>query len=203
LPSYPCTCYLLPSVHTDRRDQIRTSPIKSTFPTYIVFMSFSSKCMLVKLHAIGVAIKLYYMICPCRVRAPEPTVLIKVPMILWRMFKSIKKIHWQGERVVRKRLPITVKILKQIDPLFDATQQTHLCMRAAMWLGTCSLLRSGEFTRKPTTKYTLKLNHLTFHSKDNVIIDPTRWTLRSDCHCTCRCDWINRRQILSDEARPL
>ena len=104
----------------------------------------------------------------------------------WRMFKGIKRI--QGERAVRKRLPITVKILEQIDTLFDATQQTHLCMRAAMWLGTCGLLRSGEFTRKPTTKYTLKLNHLTFHSKDNSVIDPLDTTSGIPLYMSLRLD---------------
>ncbi len=88
----------------------------------------------------------------------------------WRMFKAIKRI--QGERVVRQRLPVTVSILEQLSPLIDTSKQTDVCMRAAMWLGTCGLLRSGEFTRKPTTKSTLKLSHLTFHGHDNSIINP-------------------------------
>jgi hypothetical protein len=91
------------------------------------------------------------------------------------MFKAIKRI--QGEQTVRKRLPITVNILTQIDSSIDTSKQDHLCMRAAMWLGTCGLLRSGEFTRKPTTKCTLKLNHLTLHAKDNSIIDPLNTSL--------------------------
>jgi hypothetical protein len=90
--------------------------------------------------------------------------------LLWRMFKAIKRI--QGEQTVRKRLPITVKILSQIDPQFDVTKQSDLCMRAAMWFGTCGLLRSGEFTRKSTTKHTLKLEHLTFHHRDNSVLNP-------------------------------
>ena len=90
--------------------------------------------------------------------------------IVWRMFKAIKRI--QGHQVVRKRLPITVKILSQIDSLFDTNKESDLCMRAAMWLGTCGLLRSGEFTTKPTTKHTLKLQHLTFHDVNNNILDP-------------------------------
>ena len=100
---------------------------------------------------------------------------LKQSPLLWRMFKAIKRI--QGEQAVRKRLPITVKILSQIDSFIDTSKQEHLCMRAAMWLGTCGLLRSGEFTRKPTTKYTLKLNHLTFHAKDNSIVDPLNTAL--------------------------
>ena len=27
-----------------------------------------------------------------------------------------------------------------------------------MWLGTCGLLRAGEFVQKPTTKYSLNIN---------------------------------------------
>ena len=98
-----------------------------------------------------------------------PNPLSQSPL-LWRMFKAIKRI--QGQQVVRQRLPITVKILAQIDFLFDTTRQLDLCMRAAMWLGTCGLLRSGEFTRKSTTQSTLKLHHLTFHGKDNMTLDP-------------------------------
>ena len=90
--------------------------------------------------------------------------------LLWRMFKAIKRI--QGQQVIRKRLPITVKILTQIESLFDTSKESDLCMRAAMWLGTCGLLRSGEFTRKSTTRNTLKLQHLTFHGKDNIALDP-------------------------------
>ena len=105
----------------------------------------------------------------------------------WRMFKAIKRI--QGERTVtRKRLPITVKILAQIDSLCDTTNQLHLCMRAAMWLGTCGLLRSGEFTRKVSTKHTLKLNHLTFHSKDDSVIDPLDTTLDAPLYMSLQLD---------------
>ncbi len=41
-----------------------------------------------------------------------------------------------------------------------------------MWLATCGLLRAGEFVQKPTTKYSLKLQHLTFHDARNNILDP-------------------------------
>jgi hypothetical protein len=102
----------------------------------------------------------------------------------WRMFKAIKRI--QGERTVRKRLPITVNILEQVDGLLDTSNQAHLCMRAAMWLGTCGLLRSGEFTRKSTTKCILKLNHLTFHALDNTIIDPLDATLGAPHYMSLR-----------------
>ena len=90
--------------------------------------------------------------------------------LVWRMFKAVKRI--QGASVVRKRLPITVSILSKIDPFFDTKNEVDLCMRAAMWLGTCGLLRAGEFVTKPTTKYSLKLQHLTFHDVNNNILEP-------------------------------
>lgn len=98
-----------------------------------------------------------------------PNPLTQSPLI-WRMFKAIKRI--QGQKVVRKRLPITVKILTQINHLFDTSKESDLCMRAAMWLGTCGLLRAGEFVTKPTTRNTLKQQHLTFHDSRNCELDP-------------------------------
>lgn len=98
-----------------------------------------------------------------------PNPLTQSPLV-WRMFKAVKRL--QGAKVVRKRLPITVSILSQIDSFFDAKHELDLCMRAAMWLGTCGLLRAGEFVTKPTTKYSLKLQHLTFHDVNNNILDP-------------------------------
>jgi hypothetical protein len=86
------------------------------------------------------------------------------------MFKAIKRIH--GKQVVRQRLPITVSILTQINSFIDTKKEFDLCMRAAMWLGTCGLLRAGEFVTKPTTKYSLKLQHLTFHDVNNNTLDP-------------------------------
>ena len=98
-----------------------------------------------------------------------PNPLIQSPLI-WRMFKSIKRL--QGQKVVRKRLPITVSILSKINSFFDLKNELHLCMRAAMWLGTCGLLRAGEFVTKPTTRYSLKLQHLTFHDSNHNVLDP-------------------------------
>ncbi len=86
------------------------------------------------------------------------------------MFKAIKRL--QGKQVVRQRLPITVSILAQVDKFIDTTKESDLCMRAAMWLGTCGLLRAGEFVTKPTTKYSLKLLHLTFHDARSNTLDP-------------------------------
>ena len=98
-----------------------------------------------------------------------PNPLHQSPLV-WRMFKAIKRL--QGHHVVRKRLPITVSILSQINHLFDSNNKLHLCMRAAMWLGTCGLLRAGEFVTKQNTKSTLKLQHLTFHDSSAKILHP-------------------------------
>ena len=98
-----------------------------------------------------------------------PNPLPQSPLI-WRMFKAIKRI--QGHQVVRKRLPITVKILSQINHLFNTNKESDLCMRAAMWLGTCGLLRAGEFTTKTTTRHSIKIQHLTFYDKNNVELNP-------------------------------
>jgi hypothetical protein len=99
--------------------------------------------------------------------------LTQTPLV-WRMFKAVKRL--QGASVVRKRLPITVSILSQIDEFFNKKNDLDLCMRAAMWLGTCGLLRAGEFVTKPTTKYSLKLQHLTFHDVNSNIMDPYNLT---------------------------
>ena len=100
-----------------------------------------------------------------------PNPLNQSPLI-WRMFKGIKRL--QGHNVVRKRLPITVSILSQIDKYFDVSNLHHLCFRAAMWLGTCGLLRAGEFTKKADKKHSLQLHHLTFHNQNNDVLDPLR-----------------------------
>jgi hypothetical protein len=98
-----------------------------------------------------------------------PNPLTQSPLV-WRMFRAIKRI--QGQQVVRKRLPITVNILSQINHLFDNTNPLHLCMRAAMWLGTCGLLRAGEFVTKSTTHSPLKLQHLSFYDADDHQLNP-------------------------------
>ena len=41
-----------------------------------------------------------------------------------------------------------------------------------MWLGTCGLLRAGEFTTKTTTRHSIKIQHLTFYDKNNVELNP-------------------------------
>lgn len=97
---------------------------------------------------------------------PNP---IAAPLV-WRMFKAIKRL--QGERVIKTRLPITITLLMQLNAHITETDLRHLCMRAAMWLGTCGLLRAGEFVTKPTNRHTLQFDHLTFHNADSAEIDP-------------------------------
>lgn len=112
-----------------------------------------------------------------------PNPLLQSPLI-WRMFNAIKRI--QGQRVIRKRLPITIKILTQINHLFDTSKESDLCMRAAMWLGTCGLLRAGEFVTKPSTRSTLKLQHVTFHDVSNQELDPLHLHGRSPSYMSVR-----------------
>lgn len=113
-----------------------------------------------------------------------PNPLHQSPLI-WRMFKAIKRI--QGQQVVRKRLPITINILTKLNNHFD-NSELHHCMRAAMWLGTCGLLRAGEFTTKVTTKETLRLKHLTFHDTDNSTLDPLQLSGKVPHYMSLRLD---------------
>lgn len=115
----------------------------------------------------------------------HPNPLTQNPLV-WRMYKAIKRI--QGHHVVRKRLPITVTILNQITSLIDTTNEVELCMRAAMWLGTCGLLRAGEFVTKSTTHNTLKLQHLSFHSDTNATLNPLHLNGETPAYMSLRLD---------------
>jgi hypothetical protein len=106
--------------------------------------------------------------------------------LVWRMFKAVKRL--QGQKIVRKRLPITVAILSQINSFIDKSSELDLCMRAAMWLGTCGLLRAGEFVKKQTTKYSLKLQHLTFHDANNNLLDPFDLKGEQPCYMSIKLD---------------
>ena len=97
---------------------------------------------------------------------PNP---IKESPLVWRMFRAVKRL--QGDSVRRQRLPITVSILSKITPLLNTDDLNDLCTRAAMWLGTCGLLRSGEFTRKPSGNPSPQIQHLTFYDEDNKVVD--------------------------------
>lgn len=100
-----------------------------------------------------------------------PSPLHASPLV-WRMFRAIKRL--QGQSVARTRLPITVSVLRKLDPLINEADTLHCCMRAAMWLGTTGLLRSGEFTRKPRGNPPPQLQHLTFHNEAGSTLDPLR-----------------------------
>ena len=99
----------------------------------------------------------------------HPNPLTQNPLV-WRMFRAIKRL--QGAQAARTRLPITVAILARVSPLIDSDNILHVCMRAAMWVGTCGLLRSGEFATKSATKPTLKRLHLSFHDAHHANIAP-------------------------------
>lgn len=112
------------------------------------------------------SIRVYmHAIATTQVELGYPSPLLQSPLV-WRMFKSIKRL--QGQPTVRTRLPITVAILARIDEAMDKHKMNdpvHLCMRAAMWLGTTGLLRAGEFTRKLGGTPAPQLQHLTFHTE--------------------------------------
>jgi hypothetical protein len=80
---------------------------------------------------------------------------------IWRIFKGIKRL--QGVGVTRKRLPITTNILNRIESLQDTKTLSGLCLRAAMWTGTCGLLRAGEFAHRSKLSVPLLRQHLSFH----------------------------------------
>jgi hypothetical protein len=84
------------------------------------------------------------------------------------MFKGIKRL--QGARTAKKRLPITTAILDKLEPLHDAHSLQGRCLRAAMWLATCGLLRSGEVAYRTKKSVPLLRSHLSFHTEDNTQI---------------------------------
>ena len=84
--------------------------------------------------------------------------------MVWRMLKGIKRV--QGASTTKVRLPITTSILSQLEQFQDISSPEGLCVRAAMWLGTTDLLRSGEFAWRSTLTVVLKRNALSFHASD-------------------------------------
>ena len=79
---------------------------------------------------------------------------------IWRMYTGAKRL--QGEGIARTRLPITVEILEQLERWQDVTSPDGLLLRAAMWLGTCGLLRSGEFATRGRDSVLLRRSDLIF-----------------------------------------
>ena len=89
--------------------------------------------------------------------------------LIWKMYKAIKRL--QGSTIKQIRLPITTAILLKIESHFNLNDETHRCIRAAIWLGTCGLLRSGEFATKGASAATiLKVQHLSFISAEGIYI---------------------------------
>jgi hypothetical protein len=84
--------------------------------------------------------------------------------VVWRMLKGIKR--GQGASVSKVRLPITTTILCRIEQHHDRDTALGRCIRAAMWLGTTGLLRSGEFAWRNTSSVVLNRSALSFHSAD-------------------------------------
>ena len=82
---------------------------------------------------------------------------------VWRMLAGVKRL--QGQRVTRKRLPITTELLSELETFQDMSTHDGRLIRAAMWLGTCGLLRSGEFAKKDKDSVVLRRSHLTFHTE--------------------------------------
>jgi hypothetical protein len=106
--------------------------------------------------------------------------------LVWRMFKAIKRL--QGAQIIQQRLPITVSLLTQLNRHINTNDPTHLCMRAAMWLGTCGLLRAGEFVTKPSSRNVLQIQHLTFHDTQGTEVDPVRDPQASVAYMSLRLD---------------
>jgi hypothetical protein len=88
--------------------------------------------------------------------------------LVWKMYKAVKRL--QGTDSTSMRLPITVELLNQIEPHFDSMNASHRCIKAAMWLGTCGLLRSGEFVLKTKHSVPLLVKNLTFVTKHGINI---------------------------------
>lgn len=68
-----------------------------------------------------------------------------------RMFRGVKKIQGENDRRLPK-LAITATLLRQFDKLLDRNNATHRMLRAAMWVATTCLLRTGEFATDPSTE---------------------------------------------------
>jgi len=83
--------------------------------------------------------------------------------VVWRMLKGIKRM--QGGGTVKIRLPITTTVLCLLEGHQSQGSATGRCLRAAMWLGTTGLLRSGEFAWRNANSVLLLRSALTFHDE--------------------------------------
>lgn len=80
--------------------------------------------------------------------------------IVWRMFTAVKRL--QGAQASKQKLPITAELLLQLERWQTVSTVPGLALRAAMWLGTCGLLRSGEFAIRNRSSNRLLRRHLEF-----------------------------------------
>lgn len=94
--------------------------------------------------------------------------------VVWRMFRAIKRL--QGGHTARQKLPVTVELLLQLERWQHVSSPVGLSKRAAMWLGTCGLLRSGEFVVRNRSSNKLLRRHLVFLDTGlQQLSEPTSW----------------------------
>ena len=84
--------------------------------------------------------------------------------LVWRAYLGAKRLQG-GEAREATRLPITVELLLDLERWQHMDSTDGLLVRAAMWLGTCGLLRSGEFTVRNKSSSVLLRKHLTFYQE--------------------------------------
>lgn len=87
--------------------------------------------------------------------------------VVWRAYLGVKRMQG-GEAVSEQRLPITVELLHHLERWQDMSTSNGRMLRAAMWLGTCGLLRAGEFTVRDGNSCVLRRRNLSFHTEDGT-----------------------------------
>ena len=85
--------------------------------------------------------------------------------LVWRAYLGARRVQG-GEATVEKRLPITVELLLQLERWQNVDTSDGRMQRAAMWLGTCGLLRSGEFVLRDKDSVLLKRCNLSFRDEE-------------------------------------
>ncbi len=99
--------------------------------------------------------------------------------LIWRMFTAVKRL--QGAKAAQQKLPVTTELLQRLDPFQTQGSVAGLSKRAAMWLGTCGLLRSGEFAVRGKHACVLQRQHLVFlNDAMKDALPPAAWQ-----HATC------------------
>ena len=109
---------------------------------------------------------------------PSP---LDVP-IVWRMFTAVKRL--QGAKASKQKLPITNELLLQLERWQDVSSVYGLAQRAAMWLATCGLLRSGEFAIRNRSSNRMLRRHLTALDS-NMQPLPSGWEKQTTDAVTC------------------